>query len=124
MWADSAIDSEDMAETFHNNWMTQLRKGLWEFCVLKALEAEPSYGYDIVRRLSEIKGLFVSEATIYLVLRKLRRAGLVKTSRRKSVIGPPRKYYELTARGRGEVPRLRHFWRLVRQGVEAVGAST
>lgn len=113
-----------MAETYNNNWMTQLRKGLWEFCVLKALEAEPSYGYAIVRRLSEIKGLFVSEATIYLVLRKLRKLGLVRASRRKSVIGPPRKYYELTTRGRRELPRLKHFWRLVRHGVDAVGAST
>ena len=110
-----------MAETVSGNWMTQLRKGLWAFCILKIVEAEPCYGYDIVRRLSEIKGLFAAECTVYRIRLELSKQGLIWFARKKSPIGPPRKYYEITDRGRQELGRLRHFWGLVRKGVDGVG---
>ena len=114
------VECQTMAEIPSNNWTTELRKGLWAFCVLKAVAAEPCYGYDIVRRLSEIKGLFVDEATVYRALHKLRKLRLVSAAERKSPIGPPRKYYRITRRGRDELARRQHFWRLIRDGVEAV----
>jgi PadR family transcriptional regulator PadR len=85
------------------------------------VEADACYGYDIVRRLSEIKGLFATEATVYRILPELRKRRLIRASQQKSPIGPPRKYYEITGRGREELGRLRHFWGLVREGVDAVG---
>ncbi len=108
---------------FNSNWMRQLRKGVFELCVLRAIDAGTSYGYDIVRKLSEIKGLFTNEATIYPILAKFKRLGFASVSTEKSTLGPPRKRYELTERGRKELARLNHFWGLVRDGVDAVGST-
>ena len=46
-------------------WITQLRRGLIELCVLAALSHEEAYGYQIVERLGKVAGLEVTESTIY-----------------------------------------------------------
>ena len=65
------VECQAMAEILSNTWTTELRRGLWTLCVLRAVAAEPCYGYDLVRELSDIKGLFVDEATVYRALHKL-----------------------------------------------------
>ena len=109
-----------MAGTLGDNWMTEIRKGLWAYCILALADSEPCYGYDIVRRLSEVKGLFAEEGTVYRILAKLKADGLLRVAQRRSAIGPPRKYYQTTARGHEEVARLRHFWNLVGRGVNGL----
>ena len=53
-------------------WVTQLRRGLIELCVLAALGDGEAYGYQIVERLGTISGLQVTESTIYPLLARLR----------------------------------------------------
>ena len=55
-------------------WVTQLRRGLIELCVLAALGDGEAYGYQIVERLGTISGLQVTESTIYPLLARLARA--------------------------------------------------
>src|SRR5437667_442667 len=62
--------------------ITQMRKGLLEFCVLAQLEGEPRYGYELVQRLGEVDGMLTSEGTIYPLLARLHREGLVAVERR------------------------------------------
>jgi PadR family transcriptional regulator PadR len=57
------------------------------------------YGFDLVRTLGEADGLITSEGTIYPLLSRLRRDGLVTTSWHESPSGPPRRYYQLTPTG-------------------------
>ena len=52
--------------------LSQLRRGVIEHCVLALLSDEPLYGFDLVRRLSEVDGLVTSEGTIYPLLSRLR----------------------------------------------------
>ena len=106
-----------MLDGFFDNWTTQIRKGLLEFCVLNAIAGERRYGYDIVRRLREVPGLVISEGTIYPILSRLRRDGLVRTSLEESNEGPARKYYELTASGERTRARMNEQWRQILQGV-------
>jgi PadR family transcriptional regulator PadR len=54
-----------MASEFEDNWTTQVRKGVIELCVLNALGGGRLYGYDIVRGLRELDGMFISEGTVY-----------------------------------------------------------
>ena len=82
-----------MTERFMDNWSTQLRKGLLEFCILNALVSERLYGYDIVRRLRKITCLVISEGTVYPILSRLKRDGFVSTTLEESPEGPARKYY-------------------------------
>jgi PadR family transcriptional regulator PadR len=79
--------------------ITQMRRGTVEYCVLALLRDRPRYGFDLVRTLGEADGLVTSEGTIYPLLARLRRDGLVTTAWHESSSGPPRRYYELTTAG-------------------------
>jgi PadR family transcriptional regulator PadR len=79
--------------------ITQMRRGTVEYCVLALLRDRPRYGFDLVRTLGEADGLVTSEGTIYPLLSRLRRDGLVTTAWHESPSGPPRRYYELTPAG-------------------------
>ncbi len=109
-----------MYDGFFDNWTTQIRKGLLEFCVLNALAGQRRYGYDIVRRLREVPGLVITEGTIYPILSRLRRDGLVRTTLEESSEGPARKYYELTPTGERTRARMNELWGQILQGVRAV----
>ena len=109
-----------MDEKFFDNWTTQLRKGLLELCVLNAMSSGRVYGYDIVRRLRDIEGLVISEGTIYPILSRFKREALVSSSIAESPEGPPRKYYQLTDRGRRMLSRMNTAWAMIQTGVDSL----
>lgn len=109
-----------MENRFFDNWATQLRKGMLEFCILNAIRGNSLYGYDIVRTLRGIEGLVISEGTIYPILSRLKREGLVGTTIKESREGPPRKYYELTAKGEKMLGRMNHYWRVIESGCDTL----
>ena len=82
-----------MNDSFLTNWVTQLRKGILEFCVLNVLEDASLYGYDIVRRLRALEVLVIGEGTIYPILARLEEDGLVTSEVKPSNTGPPRTPY-------------------------------
>ena len=82
------------------NVLSQLRRGALEYCVLALLRNGERYGFEIVRTLAQVDGMVTSEGTIYPLLSRLRREGLVTTTWRESDVGPPRRYYVLTGAGR------------------------
>ena len=100
--------------------LPQLRRGALEFCVLALLRDRPRYGFDLVRELSEADGLLTSEGTIYPLLSRLRKDGLVTTTWQESDAGPPRRYYALTTDGRTALERFVVDWRRFRDGVDRV----
>ncbi len=110
----------EMNKQFLDNWRTQLRKGLLELCALNAISGERLYGYDIVRRLRKIDGLVISEGTIYPILSRFKREGLVETSLEESNQGPARKYYQLSPLGQESLERMNQTWELVLRGVSDV----
>jgi PadR family transcriptional regulator, regulatory protein PadR len=109
-----------MESTFFDNWTTQLRKGILELGVLAALRGRRLYGYEIVKRLGDIPGLVIGEGTVYPILSRFKREGLVTTTLVESNEGPARKYYELTPVGRRELARMRANWRAVRDGIDSL----
>jgi DNA-binding PadR family transcriptional regulator len=82
-------------------------KGTLEGCVLKIIDSGPTYGYAITRRLNELGFTDVIEGTVYAILVRLEKNGLVEVSKRPSEVGPPRKFYALNDAGRTE---LATFW--------------
>ena len=110
-------------DEFLANWTTQMRKGLLELCVLATLKGQRMYGYDIVKRLSAVGGLVMGEGTVYPILSRFKKEGLVETTLAESPEGPARKYYQLTARGRALLIKMLNAWVEVRDGIEAVTAA-
>ncbi len=109
-----------MKNYFLENWATQLRKGVLELCILNAIKGTRLYGYDIVRRLREIEGLVISEGTVYPILSRLRKEGLVESSIEESEEGPPRKYYKLTEHGEKLLSQMNDYWKIITSGIDAM----
>jgi PadR family transcriptional regulator PadR len=101
-------------------WMAQLRKGTLELCMLALLANEERYGYQIAQGLTESAGLAVGEGTIYPLLSRLLREGLVDAQWRESPAGPPRKYYHLTLTGRQVFEAQASTWENITQAVNAI----
>ena len=93
-----------------NEWITQLRKGLMEFCILNILAGGEAYGYTIVQRLQEIDALATTESTVYPILARLLKDGLLKVRVVPSPEGPPRRYFSLTVLGRHRVREMGEYW--------------
>jgi len=89
-----------------------------ELCVLNAIKNTSLYGYDIVRKLRDIKGLVISEGTIYPILSRLKREGFVQTTLKESTEGPARKYYELTAKGEKILSQMNDYWEDIKTGAD------
>ena len=100
--------------------LTQLRRGALEYCVLALLRRQPGYGLDLVRVLSETEGLLTSEGTIYPLLSRLRKEGMVSTTWQESATGPPRRYYTLTDHGNVALDRFIEDWNRFANGVDAL----
>jgi PadR family transcriptional regulator PadR len=98
--------------------LAQMRKGTLQYCVLALLADDERYGFDLVRSLAETEGMVTSEGTIYPLLSRLRRDGLVETTWRESTSGPPRRYYRLTEDGRAALDAFRGEWRRFRDAVD------
>ncbi|MCM2390479.1 PadR family transcriptional regulator [Streptomyces albipurpureus] len=87
--------------------LTEMLKGTLEGCVLQIIGSEETYGYAITRRLNELGFTDVVEGTIYTILVRLERNGLVQVTKRPSERGPARKFFALNDAGRKE---LAAFW--------------
>ncbi len=90
-------------------WITQLRKGLVEYCLLMLLSQGESHGYELVQTLRDIDVLAVSESTVYPVLSRLRADGLLRVRETRSASGPPRRSFSLTALGRVRLAAMRTY---------------
>ncbi len=89
--------------------LAPLRKGLLEFVVLKLLGGPALYVADVLKALS-VTDFTTQEGTLYPLLSRLRREGLVDYEWRESEFGPPRKYYRLTDAGRAQLAELQAYW--------------
>jgi len=103
------------------NKTTQLRKGILELAILSALYRKTHYGYSLVRDLTISEAIELKEGTIYPILSRLAKEGLVRTEWAESNQGPPRKYYALTSAGRKMCEALNAEFRRLIQLVEAAG---
>lgn len=99
--------------------LTHLRRGALEHVILAMLDGEALYGLDIARRLGADAVLLSGEGTLYPLLARLRKQGLVETTWAESTTGPPRRYYSLTDDGRTALAAFRRTWTTFRDAVDA-----
>ena len=99
--------------------LAQMRRGTLQYCVLSLLADEERYGFDLVRGLAEMDGMVTSEGTIYPLLSRLRRDGLVESNWQES---PERALRGATTGSRTRAaPALDGFrleWRRFRDAVD------
>ena len=95
-------------------------RGVLDLCLLAVMGEGRAYGYEMTKRLGERGLSIVGEGSIYPLLGRLERDGLVDTHRATSNGGPPRKYYELSHQGKRALASGIDEWRTTRDAVDAV----
>ena len=98
-------EKEMNSEVYAEQLATQLRKGFLAYCVLKICSHMPKYTSDIITQLRDAE-LVVVEGTIYPLLSRLQKDGLLSHEWQESEQGPPRKYYKTTDYGSEVVQRV------------------
>ena len=94
-----------------DDWRSQIKRGTLEFCVLLMIAQKERYGYELIARLEKRPILAARESTIYPLLRRLLKEGLLSSVWRESAEGlPPRKYYTITAAGRDYLSAMEGEW--------------
>ena len=99
---------------------TQMMKGILDGCLLAIIKGKECYGYEMAERLSEYGFGTISEGTIYPLLLRMQREGLVTSVRRDSIAGPKRKYYSLTDDGQKALNDFLNRWNQLEKSVNAV----
>ena len=84
---------------------SQLLRGVLDLCLLAIIDQEPAYGYEMTKRLRARGLATVGQGSIYPLLGRLERDGLVETYRAASDGGPPRKYYRTSGVGHETLKR-------------------
>lgn len=100
--------------------LVALRRGLLEPLVLAAVESRQRYVAEILAALQEA-GFPAQEGTLYPLLSKLRRDGLLQHEWRESPAGPPRKYFSLTETGKGQLAAFRDHWNELSHMINTIG---
>jgi len=97
-----------------------IRKGLLEFLILRIISANKVYAADILTRLRKTE-FTTGEGTLYPLLSRMRRDGLLEYEWVESEAGPPRKYYQLTEQGRQHLDELDAYWKQINKTISQVG---
>jgi len=102
---------------------TELLRGALDLCLLAVIAEGPAYGYEMTKRLRGRGLSLVGEGSIYPLLGRLEREGLVETYRAASNGGPPRKYYRPSEEGKRALEGGVSEWRAARDAIDAVLGS-
>ena len=86
---------------------SQFKRGVLDACVLAVLERGESYGYQMVKDISEF--IPITESTLYPILKRLG-AGEMLTVTSQEHNGRLRKYYSITDKGRDHITQLLKEW--------------
>jgi PadR family transcriptional regulator PadR len=97
-----------------------IRKGLLEFLILRIVSSDKVYVADILKRLGTTQ-FSTQEGTLYPLLSKMRREGLVDYEWQESGAGPPRKYYRLTEKGASQLAELDDYWKDINTTISQLG---
>ena len=93
------------------SWQEQLRRGSLDLAILLTVSAGPRYGLAIIQHLETFTDLIVTEGTIYPILGRLTREGLLDSYWVEDEAPHPRKYYRLTRQGSRRLTHMKSEWR-------------
>ena len=101
------------------NTKAQMRKGILEFCILSLIERKEMYVSDLIDELKKGK-LDVVEGTLYPLLTRLKNGEFLAYRWEESTGGPPRKYYQITEKGKLFLAELLNTWKELTDSVNQI----
>lgn len=109
--------SEDLNSSI-GRWEVQLRKGVLEFVILLSLRQREQYGFELIEGIAERALLELPEGTLYPLLLRLAKEGLVSSRFAEGGGGAPRKYYALTDQGQEQLEAMTPSWSRIASSVD------
>lgn len=107
----------------NDKYERQMKKGVLDMLVLKLLESEAKYGYQIIQEMKEKSEeiFLLKDGTLYPILYRLEDDGLV-VSRWSEAAGKqvPRKYYEITETGKQTLESIEELWKSISKGIAKI----
>lgn len=97
---------------------SQMLKGTLEGCILKVISQQETYGYEISQQLQQYGFSNISEGTIYPLLLRLEKSGMIQAVYRESAVGPRRKYFNITESGVAELNVFFESWQELSNAVK------
>lgn len=101
----------DSKEELEAKWDVQLRKGTLELVVLAVLKGRRLYGLELLGLLQGFETTAITEGTLYPLMDRLKRDGVVDASWEQEGESKPRKYYRLTPQGENKLADFTLRWR-------------
>lgn len=98
----------------------QLKRGILNICILKLLEEDSKYGYELVKTM-QIYFSDTNESTLYAILRRLNKEGLTDIKYSDVSNGPIRKYYSITELGRKYLKESIDSWKYIENVLAQLG---
>ena len=100
--------------------LSEMLKGVLEGMILQIINGGEVYGYEIMRRLTEMGFAGMTEGTVYTILLRLEKNKLVQITKKPSALGPPRKFYVLNDNGEKERAGFWTKWNFLSERVETL----
>jgi PadR family transcriptional regulator PadR len=92
-------------------WKSQIRRGVLEYCILLLFSQNDRYGYEIMGELSKYPIIAAKESTTYPLLRRLETEHYLRSYWQETTEGlPPRKYYSMTEVGKEYIKQISLEW--------------
>ena len=102
----------------NEKWNAQFRKGNLELVILAILKERSLYGLEILKSLHQLETMKITEGTLYPLLDRIKRDGLISAQWIQEGESRPRKYYQLTSNGLNQLAVLSQRWRATVRDIE------
>lgn len=103
---------------FLDRWEIQVRKGILDFIILSYLLKQEYYGYELISEIKNFISINISEGTIYPLLNRLKKEGLITSRWVEMESGVPRKYYQITVEGAATFVKMKNSWLQLNQSLQ------
>lgn len=109
-----------MNEEFINKWKSQVKKGTLSFIVLHILRDCEYYGYELIENMKLQTDIDIAEGTLYPLMNRLKKEGLVTSKWVEQESGIPRKYYTLTEEGIRALDAMTIHWKELQKSINKI----
>lgn len=107
-----------MNEEFLQKWKSQIKRGTLTFIVLNELRAKELYGYELIENIKKRTTIDVAEGTLYPLMNRLKKEGLLDSKWVEQKSGIPRKYYFLTEEGKAMLTKMQAYWEELEKSIK------
>lgn len=115
--------SNEIKLKYISNWETQLRKGVLAFIILSYLRKRKYYGYELISEIKKLIAINIAEGTIYPLLNRLKKDGLITSEWVEMEAGIPRKYYQITDFGAEILAGMKESWIDLNSAIQKLNIS-